>query len=289
MTAAQAYEMGVRLLTESGFDRNEACSLTRLVLDRVTDLHHAHLTRPETVLTERAELMLSNALDELQRGKPLPYILGQWEFFGLPFRCDKRALIPRPETETLVEAAIERLKSKDEVLIADLGTGTGCIAVSLAHALPDARVYATDASLQALQLARDNAARNGVINRIKFITGAIGDWAGPLLREGLEGKFDAVLSNPPYIAAAEIETLQPQIRDWEPRAALDGGADGLDCYRRIATQCSPLLAPNGSLIVELGAGQFDMVREIFTISGWVVTEPIFDLAGISRVLVATRD
>jgi release factor glutamine methyltransferase len=241
------------------------------------------------VLDKCAEVALSTALGELQRGKPLPYILGQWEFFGLPFRCDERALIPRPETETLVEAAVERLKSKDKVLIADLGTGTGCITVSLAHALPNARVYATDASPQALQLARDNASLNDVVDRVVFMTGTIGSWAGPLLREGLSGMFDAVLSNPPYIAAAEIETLQPQIRDWEPRAALDGGIDGLDCYRQIAAQCGLLLAPDGFLMVELGAGQFDIVREIFSAAAWRVAPPIFDLAGIPRVLVAARD
>jgi release factor glutamine methyltransferase len=289
MTAVQAYEMGVRLLTESGFDRSEACSLTRLVLDKVTDLHHAHLTHPEAVLDESAGAALSVALQELQRGKPLPYILGHWEFFGLMFRCDERALIPRPETETLVEAAIERLKSKDRVLIADLGTGSGCIAVSLAQALPNARVYATDASAEALQLARDNASRHHILNRVEFVRGMMGDWAGPLLRAGVEGRFDAVLSNPPYIAPAEIETLQPQIRDWEPRAALDGGTDGLDCYRHIAAQCGPLLASNGFLMVELGAGQFDMVREIFIAAHWTVAPPIFDLAGIARVFVAQKN
>jgi release factor glutamine methyltransferase len=289
LTVVQAYEKGVRLLIASGFDRNEACSLARIVLDRATGLRHAHLMRPDAVLHADARAALSSSLHELRAGRPLPYILGQWEFFGLPFRCDERVLIPRPETETLVEAALERLEGKGAVRIADLGTGSGCIAVSLAHALPNATVYATDASPQALQLARDNAILNGVAHRVEFVAGVVGNWADPLLRHELDGMFDAVLSNPPYIAVAEIEALQPQIRDHEPRMALDGGGDGLDCYRQIAAQCGPLLAPDGFLATELGDSQFDAARAIFTAAGWTVASSHLDLSGRARVLVAARN
>jgi release factor glutamine methyltransferase len=198
------------------------------------------------------------------------------------------ALIPRPETELLVETAVKRLWHLPSAVVADLGTGSGCIAVSVAHELPHSFVIATDASENALEIARANASAHGVLERVELVSGMEEQWAEPLLARSLTGKFDAILSNPPYIAVGEIETLQPQIKDFEPRSALDGGEDGLDCYRQIASQCAELLTPNGFLAVELGAGQFDDARHLFEYSKWRVEEPIRDLAGIERVLVATR-
>jgi release factor glutamine methyltransferase len=224
---------------------------------------------------------------ELRSCQPLAYLTRQREFFGLPFHCDRRALIPRPETEILVELAATRLKNNGGALIADLGTGSGCIAVSVAHAVPGSVIYATDLSPGALDLARENAALNHVANRIEFVAGRTAKWASPLLREGFGGMFDCVLSNPPYISKPDIETLEPQIRDWEPRLALDGGDDGLDCYRQIASQCGALLKPDGFLAVELGAGQFAAVESLFHSEGWVVEASIRDFADIERVLVAT--
>jgi release factor glutamine methyltransferase len=287
MTASEAYQKSVSLLIDSGFSLTRARLEARLLLDHVCGVRHAHLLQPDRVLAPRDHEQLLHLCMELRSCQPLAYLTRQREFFGLPFRCDRRALIPRPETEILVELAATRLKNNATALIADLGTGSGCIAVSVAHVVPGSVVYATDLSLGALDLARENAALNHVTNRIEFVAGRTGKWASPLLREGFGGMFDCVLSNPPYISKPVIEALEPQIRDWEPRLALDGGDDGLDCYRQIASQCGALLKADGFLAVELGAGQFDVVRSLFRSEGWNVEPPVHDLAGIERVLVAT--
>jgi len=287
MTVLEAYQHSARTLQHElvGLGRQEACSLARLLIDCLTGQRYAHLLQPTGVL--QGEEKLHTMLADLTRGRPLPYVLGRREFYGLTFRCDERALIPRPETELLVETTVARLKDCGAVTIADLGTGSGCIAVSLAHALPLATIYATDASPAALALAGENATEHGVAERVHFIRGEVGDWCGPLLQAGC-GNLDAILSNPPYIAAAEIQTLQTQVRDWEPRSALDGGDDGLDEYRRLATQCAPVLKKSGLMAVELGAGQFAAVRDIFNAAGWKVEAPLLDFADIERVLVAQK-
>jgi len=288
MTVGEAYSESVEFLVEHGFDRHEAQVSTRIGIDKILEIPYAHLVAPELSFDDEQRVDLHLFCLELIRGAPLFYLLGKIEFFGLQFCCDERALIPRPETETLVENAIARLKNHAAPLVADLGTGSGCIAISVAHELPQAVVYATDASRDALELAEKNARNLGVRSRVDFFEGGTGNWATPLLREGFAGKFDAILSNPPYIATTEIETLQTQIREYEPRAALDGGADGLDCYRQIASQCGELLALGGFLMCELGAGQFADVRASFESHGWRVEEPIPDLSRIERVLCATR-
>ncbi len=287
MTTRDAYETSGRYLQMmGGLDSVAARVRARLLVDHLVGVRYAHLMQPARQLGPDDEARLRLALRDVARGYPLPYLVQECEFFGLSFHCDERALIPRPETETLVEAALERLKNRSHPFVADLGTGTGCIAVSIAHTLPDATVYATDVQRDTLDLARENAIRHDVAGRIHFIPGDVDDWAAPLLR-ATSIKFDAVFSNPPYIPREEIARLQPEIRDWEPRPALDGGPDGLDCYRRIATQSGALLKPDGFLMVELGAGQDEAVRAIFTAAGWSVEPPLFDLAGVARVLTAT--
>lgn len=230
---------------------------------------------------------------QLQNGRPVPYILGRRAFYDLDFKCDERALIPRPETELLVETALKHLALHSApfqtLRLADLGTGTGCIAISIAKNGPAVHVVATDVSPAALQLARENAHTHNALQRIEFVAGRSGDWATPLReysRPGDGGGFDVIVSNPPYIAPRDIENLPAPIKDFEPRHALDGGADGLDCYRQIAAQCRLLLKPNGILACELGAGQFAAVRDIFETEQWRVQEPILDFAGIERVLLA---
>ena len=299
MTVLEAYQTAVVKLRASGLDESEARLSARILLERGTGTPHAHLKTPQQLLFEGAcPAPWADGLERLLKGEPLAYICRQREFFGLAFHCDNRALIPRPETEMLVEAAIARLQNHSGTpvsgapvsgtLVADLGTGTGCIAVSVAQAVAQAVVLATDASADALQLARENARRHGVAGCVEFVAGDADNWAAPLLREGFGARFDLLLCNPPYIATREIETLTPQIRDWEPRPALDGGEDGLHCYRQLAAQCPALLQPGGALLVELGAGQFEAVRAIFEDSNWTVASPIFDLAGIARVLAATQ-
>src|SRR6185503_11480868 len=152
----------------------------RLLIDYLTGTRYAHLMEPSRELpVSGAELDAS--LDQLRRGRPMPYLLGEWEFFGLKFICDERALVPRPETETLVEAALQRLAGTVQPRVADLGTGTGCIAISIAHALPQAQVWATDVSPDALELAGENAQRHDVVERVHLVRGEPGEWAAPLL------------------------------------------------------------------------------------------------------------
>ena len=285
-TIRKIYDNGVHCLIQKGLDAAEAKVRVRLLLDHVTGVRYSHLMQPDDVLNESEEHRVVIALHEAARGRPIPYITHQCEFYGLSFLCDERALIPRSETEVLVETAVMRLQGRPHVTVADLGTGSGCIAVGIAHALPQAIVYATDAQDEALNLAQANAARHGVAERVKLMRGSTSSWAEPLLQEASTMRFDAILSNPPYIATNEIDNLQPEIRDWEPRSALDGGTDGLDCYRAIATQCGPLLSLDGFLMVELGAAQFEAAQRVFIKAGWSVEAPLFDLAGIRRVLVA---
>lgn len=284
MTVSEIYAAALARLREAGWEHEESRGTARILADEATGTRFSHLSQPEKALESEILALWQDNLETVAGGVPLPYVLGRREFFGLEFLCDKRALIPRPETEILVEAAIEKLKGFAAPRIADLGTGSGCIAVSLAHALPLAQVWATDLSLDSLELARANAEKHNVAERMTFVPGIAGDWTTPL--RGL--KFDAILSNPPYIARAEIETLQTQVRDFEPHGALNGGDDGLDCYRQLAAQCGQNLAPGGVFLAELGAGQFDAVRAIFVESGWRVEEPLLDFQGIARVLQAGR-
>ncbi len=290
MTVRQAYETAIEDMIKSGFDDVEARTCARLLVDELTKSSYAHLVQPnEKMPNDDCSIAIwYESLNELTSGKPLAYIRRQRSFFGLDLYCDNRALIPRPETELLVENAITRLESCASPLIADLGAGSGCIAVSVAHELPKCVVYATDLSRDALELAKSNAVRHNVQNRIEFVEGQSGQWAQPLVRDGFAGMFRCVVSNPPYISQSDIEELPPQIKDFEPRLALDGGGDGLRCYRDIARQCGVLLQPNGFLLAELGAGQFGEVRVIFEREGWNVASPIYDLAGHERVLSATR-
>ncbi len=289
MTVREAYDDAVANLKAKGFDDDEARTCARLLIADLTETSHAHLLRADEKMPSEDSSIARwyDLIGELTSGKPLAYIRRQREFYGLTFICDNRALIPRPETELLVENAIERLRNCAAPLVADMGTGSGCIAVSVAHELPQCVVYASDLSHDALDLAKQNATRNTVQNRIEFLQGQSGEWAQPFVEAGFARQFNCVVTNPPYISKTDIEELPVQIKEHEPRLALDGGADGLDCYRQIARQCGELLTDDGFLLAELGAGQFDSVKLIFEKNDWEVAPPIFDLAGHERVLLAT--
>jgi release factor glutamine methyltransferase len=215
------------------------------------------------------------------------YITGTREFYGRPFRVTPAVLVPRPETEGLVEEAL-RLVSGDGrgpatgagLRVVDVGTGSGCLAITLALEWPAAAVTATDVSPDALAVAAENAARLGAA-RI--------DFRRTNLLDGLPGRFDLVVSNPPYIALADRASLPPDVRDHEPAAALYGGEDGLDVVRGLVAAAAARLAPNGYLVMEIGAGQADAVRALVertTGLAWRHVTP--DLAGIPRVVVASR-
>ena len=212
-----------------------------------------------------------------ERREPFQHITGSAEFHGLEMRVDARALIPRPETEGIVDAALER----EPLSLADLGTGSGCIAVALAVRRTELRVHALDRSGDALELARENARAHGVESRVELRSG---DMAAP--PEEWRAAMDVVVSNPPYVAEDAWRELEPEVRDHDPREALVPGPTGLEAYPQVARGACELLRPDGVLIVELGQGQAAAVREIFARHGLQPLEVRSDLRGIERVLIA---
>ena len=224
-------------------------------------------------------------VEKRSSGYPIQYIISRREFMGLDFYVDQRVLIPRADTEVLVEYVIEWTSGQNSDLhILDLGTGSGAIAVSLAVFIPGAYVTAADISPGALEVARYNARLHGVQERIAFLEG---DMFSPLSCCPGIRSFDAVVSNPPYIPSGDIEMLEPQVRDYEPRLALDGGNDGLWFYDRLAQGCTDWLKPGGLLAVEVGYGQSEAVKSIFKSAGcYQNIGAAKDLAGIERVVYA---
>ena len=215
--------------------------------------------------------------------EPIQHLTGRTEFWSLPIRCDARALVPRPETELIVATALDLLRDRADPAVADLGTGTACIAIALAKELPDASVVASDISADALALAQENIKAHGLDGRILLLEG---DFAAPFLAKELGNHFDAVVSNPPYIPDEELDTLQPEVRDFDPRMALSGGADGLDSIRKLLDEARTLLKLGGFLIMEVGHGQSTTVTDLLTGNGWQVERTVTDGGGIERVLVA---
>ncbi len=242
----------------------------------------------------------TDALRELvkRRGQrePLQHIVGSTSFCGFEMAVSRHALVPRPETEMLAELGWQWLgkhstpntqhstsNCQNAVPSAlDFGTGTGCIAIAMAAKCPNAKITALDISAEALALARENAARNTVVGRIEFLHGD----GFAALASG--ARFDLIVSNPPYIASAEIATLDPEVRDFDPRAALDGGTDGLDFYRRLATEAKNFLKPDGKIMLEFGDGQADAIKTIFEMEKWIVEAVQEDYSQRARVLVARR-
>jgi len=210
--------------------------------------------------------------------EPIQYILGTEEFMGLTFRVGPAVLIPRADTAVLVEHAVARLAGRGPVRVADIGTGSGAIAVAVAHLLPEATVVAVDVSAEALAVAAENARANGVADRVAFRRG---DLLEPLRGEG---RFAAILSNPPYIGADELAGLMPEVRDWEPRLALSPGADGLAFYRRLVAGAPPFLEEGGLLGVEVGMGQAEPVAALFRRAGFADVRVHKDTAGIDRAV-----
>jgi release factor glutamine methyltransferase len=212
-------------------------------------------------------------LHERMQGKPTQYITGRQEFFGREFRVTPDVLIPRPETEHLIEAALGL--SRNAATILDVGTGSGAIAVTLASELPEARVVATDISEAALRVAASNAQSLGA--QVVFVACD--------LASAISGSFDLIVSNPPYIPRDDAPTIQREVRDFEPEVALYGGADGLEIYHRLTPEAARLLKPGGWLMMELGHNSSEVVRTMFD-ARWTEIELIADLAGWPRVIVA---
>ncbi len=210
--------------------------------------------------------------------EPLAYILGRTEFWSLPFKVTPAVLIPRPDTELLVELALPLLTGAARVL--DVGTGSGALAIALAHERPELLVTAIDLSAAALAVAAENACRNAVAERIDFVPGDLATLPG--------GPFELMVANPPYIPSGDLATLMPEVRDFEPHLALDGGADGLAAYRALARQAGTVLAPGGWLLVEVGIGQAAAVQELFASAGLTEILVTRDLAGVERVVGGRR-
>jgi len=251
-----------------------------VLLGHVTGRSRAGLYRDwECVLTPEEEARFFALIARREAGEPVAYLTGCKEFMGLDFAVNRSVLIPRPETELLVETAI-RLAGPDFIIV-DVGTGCGAIAVSLAVFLPGAVVYATDRSPEAVGVARQNAALHGVEQRVSFFRG---DLLAPLAGLDLAGRVDLIAANLPYIATREINVLAPEVRLYEPLTALDGGADGLDLYRRLIPAAAGLLKPGGRLLMEIGCGQREAVAGILRPPLW---ETVFlqDLAGLDRLAV----
>lgn len=236
---------------------------------------------PDLILTAEALARLDDFAARRIAGEPVWRILGEREFWGLPFRLSPATLEPRPDSETIVEAALAQFAGRREenLQLLDLGTGTGCLLIALLSELPQARGLGIDLSEEACRTAAANAALNGVDGRVTFRQGS---WT-----EGLSGRFDLIVSNPPYIPSAEIATLSVEVREHDPLLALDGGADGLGPYRLFASALPPLLAPGGVIVFEIGAGQGPDVVALMRAGGLEFRGSRNDLGGHERALIFT--
>ena len=236
------------------------------------------------VLTPEESSRLEALASRRLAGEPVARILGQKEFWGMPFALSPETLVPRPDTETVVDLALEMLRERPAnkpLSIADLGTGTGAILLALLSELPDATGIGTDISVEALATATANAVNLGLASRAAFIRC---DYAS-----ALTGPFDLIVSNPPYIATSDIAGLAVEVRDHDPRKALDGGPDGLDAYRALIPQAASVLAPGASLVVEAGQGQAAQIEALMTAAGLKPQRaPMADLAGIPRAVGARK-
>jgi len=257
----------------------------------------------ERALTAAETDALRKFIKRRGQREPLQHIIVTISFCGLEMMVNRHALVPRPETELLAEEGWQFLNkllarrvtqarnSNDKTKIGDsynssiraldLGTGTGCIALALAVNCPGAKITATDVSADALVLAKENAVRNGVAERIEFFQG---DGFASLRKM----EFDLIISNPPYVPSAEIATLQPEVRDFDPHAALDGGSDGLGFYRKISAQAKPFLKPDGKIMLEFGDGQAEAIRTIFEAEKWIVEAVKEDYSRRARILIAKK-
>jgi len=324
MTVLEAIQKSAEFLAKKGVESPRL--QTELLLAHLLKLPRMKLyLNFERALTPAEVDGLREFIRRRGQREPLQHIIGSTSFCGLEIAVNRHTLVPRPETELLAESGWEffskleqsphpagghplpagRGEGRGEGRVAlDFGTGTGCIAIALAAKCPSAKIIATDISADALALAGENAARNNVAERIQFLQGdgfaALKDrWGerprepeGNAIADGSPGvsphQFDLIISNPPYIPSAEIATLQPEVRDFDPRNALDGGADGLDFYRKLAMEAKPFLKLGGKIMLEFGDGQADAIRKIFEAEKWIVEAVKEDYSHRQRILVAGK-
>jgi release factor glutamine methyltransferase len=281
MTLQEWVEKGAALLRTGPHPERARADAEFLLRHLLQHERAALLARWKERLHENEAERYLELLDQRHAGEPIQYIIGETEFYGLPFRVTPDVLIPRPETEHLVEKVIALCRALERPRIADVGTGSGAIAVALAHALPGALLTATDLWAAALEIARENAARNGVADRVRFLRG---DLLGPAATEC----FDVVASNPPYVATSERASLAVEVREHEPAMALFAGCDGLTVYRRLIPQAAEQIVSGGYIALEIGYDQKEALAALLTASGFENVEFVPDLQGIARVAVARQ-
>jgi release factor glutamine methyltransferase len=303
MDVRRALKDGIARLREAGVGSFTLAAEVLLMHATASDrawlfAHSEHVLAPDVAALYFA------LVDRRAAGEPTQYLTGKQEFWGLDFEVAPAVLIPRPETEHVVEVVLARLGERglkidmktgaprETMYVADVGTGSGCLAVALAYELPHARVCATDVSGTALPIARRNAERNGVADRVTFFEA---DLLAPFMTSDVSvhgdvpARFDVIVSNPPYISEGEKKSLEREVRDHEPHTALFGGATGLEFYGPIVEQAERLLKDRGILVLELGHDSADYVRGLFGGSAaWTNVAVTIDLAGIPRVLAAQR-
>ena len=284
MTVAEALIFASTTLTAAGVDTPRFDA--QLLLVWVLKARREDLARePERELTDREQIIYAKAISLRALRRPLPYITGEAWFYGRVFKINRAVLIPRPETEILVELALAACRNIESPKLADIGTGSGCLAVTLAAERPDASIWATDLSADALKEARKNVVRYQLQNRVTLLHG---DLLGPLPSDL---RLDVVVSNPPYVTEAEHSELQPEVQDYEPRLALSGlsdaaGPDGTALHRRILAEAPASLKPGGWVLLEVGANQAALVAEIASELGYTDVEITADYAQIGRVVSA---
>ncbi len=280
ITLASARRAAAEQFRNAGLDSPDADA--RALLQHVLRTDRSALLRDERrVLAEAEVLALQMAVSRRLAHEPVAHIVGEREFWSLPLLVTRATLAPRPETETVVETALKAVgpeRRNMPLRIADLGTGTGALILALLSELPQAFGVATDLSEEALHVARANANRLGLMDRVRFVACNFA--------AALGSGFDLIVSNPPYISTGDLGGLMPEVRDYDPHLALDGGPDGLCAYRALAGSLAPKLRTGGTLVVEVGAGQAAVVRTIFREAGWDAARPaVADLAGVPRAVV----
>ncbi|HWW75586.1 MAG TPA: peptide chain release factor N(5)-glutamine methyltransferase [Pyrinomonadaceae bacterium] len=281
LTFAEALRAGTEALRAAGLPepRREANSL----LMHATGRGQAFLiTHSDEELTAEQLLTFRNSVGRRAAGEPFQYIAGRQEFYGLEFEVTPDVLIPRPETELLVETALELLEPTEAPAFCDVGTGSGCIAVALLYERADARGLALDISPAALAVAARNAARHGVAGRLRLLVSDCFDALRAGEREG--ARFDLIASNPPYVAEDALDGLQREVREHEPRVALTPGGDGLSVIRRLVSEAPAFLKPGGHLLLEIGFDQHERVRALVDPARWTLLDIHQDLQGIPRTV-----
>jgi release factor glutamine methyltransferase len=300
-TIAQALAEAAQTLQAAGISDERLTA--NVLLGHILGLDRAQLlVNSNAMLDQASDQTFFNLIERRVAGEPLQYITGHQEFYGLDFKVTPDVLIPRPETEFLVEQVINLAQSlaeqnqdpsstphhsshPPEFRIVDVGTGSGCIAVALAHHLKNVQVLATDISRAALAVARENAGRHQVESQIEFLEG---DLFAPLAGRGLESAIDFIVSNPPYIPLKDLPALQREVRDFEPYGALFADEDGLRFYKRLLDEGHRYLTPGGYLVCEIGYAQLEPIQQLINASTWKLEAVTHDLQGIARTLTICK-